>query len=264
MYTAGNPDPQKVSGDVKSAKQPGLVFNAMVVVAFVLGLFCYSLPGLHIVLNPSIINVLLAPLYFLAFIHVTALVALVSLLFWLSTLGTDSSITYVSAIFFPCMLLWLVLVWVWVLHPPVPVKKLSVRRWQRYKGWFAPMMLWVLSILWATHIPLSVNFSFHKSEFEKLSDRVMAEPSGKIDFTPVKPMGIFSISGAFRQSKTIASIETTSDHSLWAHEGFVRDLSRKPGGLQANTYSLAPYSNNGDQDIVYLGDGWYVFQNLLD
>jgi hypothetical protein len=100
-----------------------------------------------------------------------------------------------------------------------------------------------LSILWATHIPLSVNFAFHKSGFEKLSDRVMAEPSGKIDFTPVKPMGTFSISGEFRQSKTIASIETTSDHSLWAHEGFVRDLSRKPGGLQANTYSLAPYSN---------------------
>ena len=96
------------------------------------------------------------------------------------------------------------------------------------------------------------------------SDRVIAEPSGKIDFTPIKPMGTFSISGAFRQSKIIASIETTSDHSLWTHEGFVRDLSRKPGGLKANTYSLVPYSNNGDQDIVYLGDGWYVFQNLLD
>ena len=92
----------------------------------------------------------------------------------------------------------------------------------------------------------------------------MAEPSGKIDFTPVKPMGTFSISGAFRQSKTIASIETTSDHSLWAHEGFVRDLSRKPGGLKADTYSLAPYSNFGDQEIFYLRDGWYVFQNLFD
>lgn len=247
------------------AKQPGLVFNAMVVVAFVLGLFCYSIPGLHLVLKPSIVNLLLAPLYFLAFIHVATLIGLVSLMHWLSTLGTaDSLITYVSAIFFPCMLLWLVLVWVWVLHDPVPVKELSVRRWQRFNGWFAPILLWVLSILWATHMPLSVNFAFHKSGFEKLADRVMAESSGKIDFTPVKPMGIFFISGAFRQSKTIASIETTSEHSLWAHEGFVRDLSRKPGGVKANTYSLAPDSNNGDQDIFYLGDGWYVFQNLFD
>ena len=264
MYRVpGSPEPQKVPGDVKFAKQPGLVFNAMVVVAFVLGLFCYSMPGLHIILKPSIINVLLAPLYFLASIHLDVLMGLLFLIAWLSTLGT-ANFTYVSAIFVSCTLLWLVLVWVWVLHPPVPVKKLSIRRWQRYNGWFAPMMLWVLSILWATHIPLSVNFAFHKSGFEKLGDRVMAEPSGYIDFTPVKPMGIFSISGAFRQSKTIASIETTSEQSLWAHEGFVRDLSRKPGGLQANTYSLAPYSNNGDQDIVYLGDGWYVFQNLLD
>jgi hypothetical protein len=162
------------------------------------------------------------------------------------------------------MLLWLVLVWLWILDRLIPVEELSVQRWQRLKEWFAPIMLWVLSILWATHIPLSVNFALHKSGFEKLADRAMAEPSGFIDFTPLKPMSIFFISGAFRQSKTIASIETTSEHGLWAHEGFVRDLSRKPGGLQANTYSLAPYSNNGDQDIMYLGDGWYVFQNLLD
>ena len=39
------------------------------------------------------------------------------------------------------------------------------------------MMLWVLSILWAAHIPLSVNFALHKSGFEKLADRVMAEAS---------------------------------------------------------------------------------------
>ncbi|MEW6497276.1 MAG: hypothetical protein AB1589_32955 [Cyanobacteriota bacterium] len=255
----------RVPGSLNQRKAPGFVFNAMVVVAFVMGLFCYSMPGLHLVLKPNILNVLLAPLYFLAFIHLTALLALMALPPWLSSLGTaDSLITYVSAIFFPCMLLWLVLVWLWILHRLIPVEEISVQRWQRLKEWFAPIMLWVLSILWATHIPLSVNFALHKSGFEKLADRAMAKPSGFIDFTPVKPMGIFFISGAFRQSKTIASIETTSEHGLWAHEGFVRDLSRKPDGFKANTYSLAPYSNNGDQDIFYLGDGWYVFQNLID
>ena len=255
----------RVPDSLDQRKAPGFVFNAMVVVAFVMGLFCYSIPGLHLVLKPSIQNVLLAPLYFLASIHLAPLLALMSLPSWLSALGTaDPFITYVSAIFFPCMLLWLVLVWLWILHRLIPVEEFSVQRWQRLKEWFAPIMLWALSILWATHIPLSVNFALHKSGFEKLADRAMAKPSGFIDFTPLKPMGIFFISGAFRQSKTIASIETTSEHGLWAHEGFVRDLSRKPGGLEANTYSLAPYSNNGDQDIMYLGDGWYVFQNLLD
>ena len=253
--------------DIVFAKLPGLVFNALVVVAFVLGLFCYSMPGLHIVLTLNIVNVLLAPLYFLAFIHVMGLMGLAGLIGWLSNLGrTGLSITYITAILLPCMLLWFAIVWVWIIGiiHAIRVKKLPIRGWQRWNRWFAPIMLWVLSILWATHIPLSVNFAFHKSGFEKLADRVMAEPSGKIDFTPNQPMGRFSISGAFRQSKTIASIETTSEHGLWAHEGFVRDLSRKPGGLNADTYSLAPYSNNGDQDIFYLGDGWYVFQNLFD
>lgn len=253
--------------DVVFAKLPGLVFNTMVVVAFVLGLFCYSMPGLHIMLKPSIVNVLLAPFYFFVLIHVMSLVGLAELIGWLSTLGkADSSITDVTAILLPCMLLWFAIAWNWIIGTigTIRVKKLSVRGWQRLNRWFAPIMLLVLSILWATHIPLSVNFALHKSGFEKLCDRVMAEPSGKIDFTPNQPMGRFSISGAFRQSKSIASIETTSKHSLWAHEGFVRDLSRKPGGLKANTYSLAPYSNNGDQDIFYLDDGWYVFQNLFD
>ena len=126
------------------------------------------------------------------------------------------------------------------------------------------MALWLLSILWATHIPLSVSVAFHKAAFEKLADQVMLEPSGKKDFTPNQPMGIYSVSGLFRQSKTIASIETTNEHSLWAHEGFVRDLSRKPGGFQANTFSLAPGSGTFSQEIFYLGDGWYAFQNIFD
>ncbi|HEY9605985.1 MAG TPA: hypothetical protein V6C85_30540 [Allocoleopsis sp.] len=212
---AGRPDPQKASGNVKFAKLFGSLFNLMVVVAFVLGLLCSAMPGLHIKL------------------------------------------------LLPCMLLWLAIALVWILRA-FRVKKLLVWCWTRLNWGFAPMMLLVLSILWAAHIPLSINFALHKSGFERLADLAMAEPSGKIDFTPNQPMGLFSISGAFRLSPTIASIETTSEDSLWAHEGFVRDLSRKPGGLKANTYSLAPYSNNGDQDIFYLSDGWYVFQNLFD
>jgi hypothetical protein len=252
-------NPGKASRDVRFAQRPGLIFNAMVLLAFALGLFCFSLPGLHNILEPNLVNVLAAPLYFLLFIHLMSLFGLLSAF----PPRGDSFLTYITAIFVPCMLLWLAIAWFWVIRA-IGERESSVWGGQRSHGWFAPIMLWLLSVLWATHIPLSVNFALHKSGFEKLADRVMAEPSGNIDFTPTQPMGIFSISGAFRQSKTIASIETTSEHGLWAHEGFVRDLSRKPGGLQANTYSLAPHSNNGDQDIWYLGDGWYVFQNLLD
>ena len=246
------------------AKPPGLVFNAMVVIAFALSLFCCSMPGLQIILERNIVNVLAAPLYFLAFIHLVNLIWVANLMGWLIAVARgDSSITYVTSIFIPSMFFWLVIVWIWAIRA-IRIGKSSSRHSARFRWWFAPMILWGLSILWATYIPLSVSFALHKPAFEKLADRVMAESSGKIDFTPIKPMGIFSISGAYRRSKTIASIETTSEHSLWAHEGFVRDLSRKPGGLKANTYSLAPDSNNGDQDIFYLGDGWYVFQNLFD
>ena len=91
--------------DIVFAKLPGLVFNALVVVAFVLGLFCYSMPGLHIVLTLNIVNVLLAPLYFLAFIHVMGLMGLAGLIGWLSNLGrTGLSITYITAILLPCRL----------------------------------------------------------------------------------------------------------------------------------------------------------------
>lgn len=256
----GGSNAARASRYVGFAHQPRPIFNQMVFLAFALGLFCFSLPGLHNILEPNLFNVLVAPLYFLLFIHLMSLFGAVSAF---HPRG-DSSMTYITVIFLPCMLLWLAIVWSWVIGAILGERESSIWGGQPLNRWFAPIMLWLLSILWATHIPLSVNFALHKSGFEKLADRVMAEPSGNIDFTPTQPMGIFSISGAFRQSKTIASIETTSEHGLWAHEGFVRDLSRKPGGLQANTYSLAPYSNNGDQDIWYLGDGWYVFQNLLD
>ncbi|HEY9632203.1 MAG TPA: hypothetical protein V6D14_02285 [Coleofasciculaceae cyanobacterium] len=41
-------------------------------------------------------------------------------------------------------------------------------------------------------------------------------------------------------------------------------MSRKPGGFQANTFSLAPGSGTFSQEIFYLGDGWYAFQNIFD
>lgn len=255
----GGSNPEKAAREVGFAHQSRSIFNAIVVLAFALGLFCFSLPGLHNILESNLFHVLVAPLYFLLLIHLMSLFGVMSAF---HPRG-DSSLTYITVIFLPCMLLWLAIVWFWVIRA-IGVREPLLWGEQPLNAWFAPIMLWLLSILWATHIPLSVNFAFHKSGFEKLADRVMAAPSGKIDFTPNQPMGIFSISGAFRQSQTIASIETTSEHGLWAHEGFVRDLSRKPGGLQANTYSLAPYSNHGDQDIWYLGDGWYVFQNLFD
>lgn len=255
----GSPDPHKGFRNVMLAKRLELVFNALVVVAFVLGLFCFSMPGLHIILERNLINLVAAPLYFLVFIHLTSLLGV---LIAFNPRG-NSLISQISVIFLPCMVLWIAITWSWVIHT-ILARKFSTRHWQRFSRWFAPVMLWVLSLLWVAQIPLSVNFAFHKAGFEKLADHVMVEPSGIKDFTPNQQMGIFSISGLFRRSQTIASIETTSEHSLWAHEGFVRDLSRKPRGLKAYTYSLAPGSNNGDQDIFYLGDGWYVFQNLFD
>jgi hypothetical protein len=101
-------------------------------------------------------------------------------------------------------------------------------------------------------------------------------------FNPSQKIGTFSVTGAYNvlelngveldrvpsdrsnplpKLSNITSIEIEGN---WAHQGFVRDLSHQPNAFQASTFSLAPASNNGDQTIFYLGDGWYVFQNLFD
>lgn len=242
----------------------GRILNGGAIVAFILGLVCCALPGLQVIINLTLPNVLLSPLYLLMGIHIGGLFWLVSLpmALWHRLTGVPDPIslengwTLVSAV---CMILWLVLVWAWGCYI-VFARKTSTWRLNRWK-WLTPLLFGLLSLIWIGHIPLSLTFAYHKPGLEQLADRVMASPSEMQEFEPPRKLGIFDVYFVSRHSPTIASVAIEGN---WAAQGFVRDLSRKPGGLVANTYSLAPASNNGDQELFYLGDGWYVFQNLFD
>lgn len=240
----------------------GLALNVLAIVAFSLGLICIALPGLQMILDLSLRNLVFAPLYFLVGIHIGGIFWLVVLpveaIRWL-TGNTVEPMNGFTAIVAVCLILWLAIVWGWVVYAVVALKT-SLWRFNRLR-WLPPLLLGLLSLLWISHIPLSLTLTYHKPAFNQLVEPVMASPSGRQEFTPARKLGVFEVKGVYRESKTIASIEIDSN---WVAQGFVRDLSGQPDGLAANTYSLAPGSNPGDQELFYLGDGWYVFQNLFD
>ncbi len=258
------PNTPKEFGEGRVIERFGLALNGGALIAFALGLVCCALPGLQVIMDLTIPNVVFAPLYLLIGIHVAGIYWLVSLPLALlhrltgvqDDLSLDNGFTLVVAV---CMILWLVLVWAWGCYA-VFARKASTWRLNRFR-WLTPLLLGLLSVLWISHIPLSLTFAYHKPALEQLANQVMASPSGRQEFAPPRRLGIFDVHMASRKSPTIISIVIDSN---WAAQGFVRDLSRKPGGLAANTYSLAPGSNNGDQELFSLGDGWYVFQNLFD
>ncbi len=235
----------------------GTTLNGAAIVAFVLGLLCLALPNLQVMMDFTLFNSLLAPLYLLIGIHIGGVYWLLSIPLGLfhSMTGTNGFTWLVAC----CLMLWLAIVWVW-LCLAVFGRKTSLWRGYRFR-WLMPLLLGLLSLLWISRIPLSLTFAYHKPALEKLADQVMVAPVNSEEFVAPRQLGLFQVYKASRLSPTIVSLPIDSH---WAAQGFVRDLSRQPNQLAANTYSLAPSSNSGDQELFYLGDGWYVFQNLFD
>lgn len=237
--------------------------NGGAIVAFALGLVCCALPNLQVMIELTIFNVVFAPFYLLIGIHIAGIYWLVSLPFGLihaltgtqDDLSLNNGFTWVVII---CMVLWLIIVWAWIGYT-VFARKLAAWHSNRYR-WLAPLLLGLLSLLWISHIPLSLTFAYHKPGLEQLANQVMADSLKKQEFIPPLKLGVFDAHSALRESEAIVAIIIDSN---WAVEGFIRDSSRRPGGLAAGVYGLASGST-GKDELFYLGDGWYVLQNLFD
>ena len=214
----------------------GVFINGLAIVAFIVSLYCCATPGLQVLPSTTIISLFLAPLWFVFFIHL-------GLMSWMS--------------------LWVIVVWSWVICA-IRYGNAIRRRGYWVRWWIAPLLLWLLSLVWVTHIPISISFALHKPAFEQLADQVDFHQNKWVDI--YRQIGIFHVMGAHELGDGTAPIKPVSlvIKGIGAYQRFIRDPSRKANGFEASTYTLAPGSNNGDQDIYYLGHGWYVFQNYFD
>lgn len=235
----------------------GKIFNSLAFFCFATILCCFLSPSYQILDPIDLTNIILAPVKFIWYIPLILLSSL-------SNLSWDSL----------AWLLWLSILLIWV------YSLINARLWlKQFRWWITPLLAWILSLIWATHLLLWINFTLYKPALEKLADRVKVATSQNkvLEFNPSQKIGIFEIIGVYRVydqsesapdnlaiSPTTTNVTSIEIEGKWAHQGFVRDLSRKAGGFKARNFSLAPGSNNGDQNIFYLGDGWYAFQNLFD
>jgi hypothetical protein len=240
---------------------PEKIFNSIAFFSFATLLFCFLSPS-HQIIDPiDLTHIILAPVKLILYIPLNLLVSLLNF-------SWDSL----------AWLLWLSILLIWAIRAGYCLIK-APRSLKQLRWWITPLLALILSLIWATHILLWFNFTLHKPALEKLADRVkVASSQNKVlEFNPSQKIGMFEIFGVRRVydksdsaggnleiSPTTTNVTSIEINGNWAHQGFVRDLSRKPGGFKAITFSLAPGSNNGDQDIFYLGDGWYAFQNLFD
>ncbi len=219
----------------KSAHPPGIIINGLAITAFFISLYCCATPALQVVSSTTLINLLLAPVLFLLFTHL-------GLMSWMS--------------------IWVIVVWSWVI---CAIRYWNARHRQGHwvRLWIAPLLLWLLSILWITRIPIAVSFTLHKPALEQLAEQVLAQQKEWVDMN--RNIGTFHVIGASKllDGGTPQGVSIRIKGIGFA-QGFIRDSSRKANGFESATYSLAPGSNNGDQEIYYLRDGWYVFQNYFD
>ncbi|MEG4110310.1 MULTISPECIES: hypothetical protein [unclassified Microcoleus] len=235
----------------------GKIWNSIAFFSFATILGCLLSPSYQILDPIDITKIILAPVKFILYIPLNFLSSL-------SNFSWDSL----------AWLLWLSILLIWVYSLSNARLRLKQFRW-----WIIPLLAGILSLTWATHLVLWLNFTLYKPELEKLADRVkFATSQNKVlEFNPSQKIGILEVLGVYRVydpsesapnnlaiSPTTTNITSIEIEGKWAHQGFVRDLSRKAGGFQAINFRLAPGSNNGDQNIFYLGEGWYAFQNLFD
>jgi hypothetical protein len=244
-------------------KRFGRLLNGGAIIAFALGLVCCALPNLQVIMHTTLKNVVFAPLYLLIAIHIAGIYWLVSLpLAVMHTLtgsqhylSLRNEFTLIAA---SCMILWLTIIWVWTYYA-IFARNAPMWRLNQFR-WLAPLLLVLLSLLWISHIPLSLTFACHRPALEQLADQVISASPEKQEFIPPRKLGVFDVRMGVRQSEVIAAIEIDS---FWAFQGFVRNLSRKPGNLPDRTRNLTSGSA-GDDELFYWEDGWYLVQNLFD
>jgi hypothetical protein len=123
----------------KSPQLPGLFINGLALLAFLISLYCCTTPALQILPSTGVLGVLLAPLYFLLFIHL-------GLMSWMS--------------------IWVIVIWSWMIWA-IGSAQVSNRRGDWFQWWITPVLLGLLLILWVSHIPLAINFAVHKLVFKK-------------------------------------------------------------------------------------------------
>ncbi|MEM9092372.1 MAG: hypothetical protein AAGC93_27030 [Cyanobacteria bacterium P01_F01_bin.53] len=126
-------------------------------------------------------------------------------------------------------------------------------------------------------MPLKVSFQLAKPTLEQVADEAIAPPDGVLHLSKSKQAGPFSIVGAYRLDKdltwgntsealsTDASKQSASIEILgfWVHQGFMRDRSQPISQNESRSFNLVSGSS-GTDEVFYLGDGWYAFQNYLD
>lgn len=282
-------------------KPPGKGSNGLAIAAAVLTLLSLLTPGsIQILpLDSSWKTLLAMPLHLLFYSHVGGLfgliglasapVALVTALFTGANEQAWTDMILCWSLLPP--VIWMLLFWNWFLRAGLQLVKQfrtpvedrrPIRFWTR--RWLtAPLLAIALYGLWFTQLPLKANFALHKGTLESIADAAIAAPSGTVTFNPARSVGALKISTAHRlprgydgpfdwdKSEDVfdkkareQSVTSLPIQGFWAHQGYVRDLSRQPGEIEAITFSFEQHSNNGDQEIFYLWDGWYAFQNLLD
>lgn len=234
-----------------------VILNCLAIVAFVLGIFCCMMPGLQVLPNDRGLGIILAPLQFIGDLHLGVLLSIVIIL---------SPFTYPLGLFLLYNSLWLIALWGWLV-----VRIHS--RWHHHRrkqplektpAWLIPLLASGLCLLWMTHLPLSISLTFHRPQLAALVEQVRTSPTGKLEFSIPQQVGLYSVRAVFRISDRVSSIVLNEKQSLWAYAGFAYEADPQTGTLDPRQKSLAPGSNNGDQDLLYLGEGWYAFQNLFD
>ncbi len=214
----------------------GIVINGLAIAAFIISLYCCATPGLQILTDTTLSGILFAPGNFLLSVHL-------GLMSWMG--------------------LWVIVFWGWViclLH----YWRTRNRRWQWMQWWIAPLLLWLISLLWVTHVPIALNFSVHRSVLEQLGNTVSQQSQNWVDLN--QKIGSFQVIGGSKlmNAEGFTGKIAIAIEGIGAYQGFIRDNSCKASALAPNTYSFAPGSNNGDQSIYPLWDGWYIFQNYFD
>lgn len=212
---------------------PGSCINGLALIAFVISLYCCTTPGLQSIPTDSIgvLSALFNLIFFLLLIHL-------GLMSWMS--------------------LWVIVIWSWLIWFIRSFNKFSQPR-KRVKFLIAPVLLGLLLTLWITNIPLKINLALHKPALEQLANQLEKQPKILIELK--QQISNFKVIAGYKIDNTKISLII---EGIGAYQGFIRDTSRQANGFKAIEYSFAPGSNNGDQLMSYLGDGWYVFQNDFD
>lgn len=185
-------------------------------------------------------------------------------------------------------LFWLLLFWSWLLKL-VSLLFRSSFRWRVIlshgrspRWWILPVLALTLCGLWSTRLPLKIAFQLAKPTLEQVADAAIASPDGVLQLPRLKQAGPFSIIGGYRLDKDLGwgntseflSSEVLPDDiskqnasieilGFWVHQGFMRDRSQPEGQHESQSFNLVSGSS-GTDEVFYLGDGWYAFQNYLD